>query len=274
MRQPRFVSCWDFDELTGRIRLVVIAAGLSLTLGYFSPLLCAQANQTPFEQAAAQAFNPGNKRFSSLTMTGGAVWTAGSLTESGTVTFTLSPDGSFTETWSLPSQSHTYQSSMLSGSRTCTYTDPTGKQVSIEDASCLQAVPWFAPWFGMSSIANAVAIATDTTQPSDTASGNERLSFTPNIAAAPSGSPTPVQQSLGLLQQGSTVNISYNLKSALPAALNFSHLLDSNPVHSIQNDAAFTDYRPEGGYMLPHHIQRYIQRTLQADITITSVTAE
>lgn len=273
MRQPRVVSCCSFDGVTGHIRRIILVAGLLLTLGVFSPCVSAQSGLTAFEQAAMQAFNPGNNKFSSLTMTGGAVWTAGSLTESGTVTFTMSSDGSFTETWSLPSQSHTFQSTMVSGRRTCTYTNPTGKQVSIEDASCLQAVPWFAPWFGLDSVANTLATATDTTQPSDTASGNERLSFIPNLAA-PSGSSTAVQQSLLLLQQGSSVNVSYNLTSALPAALNFNHLLDSNPSHSIQNDATFTDYRPEGGYMLPHHIQRYIQRTLQADITITSVTAQ
>jgi hypothetical protein len=274
VRQPRFVLCCEFVRFSRCTRLIVFVAGLILTMGHFSPSVSAQANQTPFEQAAAQAFNPDNKRFSSITMTGGAVWTAGSLTESGTVTFTMSSDGSFTETWSLPSQSHTFQSTMLSGSRSCTYTDPTGKQTGIEDASCLQAVPWFAPWFGLNSVADALATATDTTQPSDTTNGNERLSFTPNLAAA-LGSGAAVQQSLAPPpQETAVVNVSYNLKSALPAALNFSHLLDSNPAHFIQNDTAFTDYRPEGGYMLAHHIQRYIQRTLQADITITTVTVQ
>lgn len=255
------------------MRLIFIVSGLLLTLGYLSPSLCAQAGHTPFEQAAAAAFNPGNKPFSSITMTGGAVWTAGDLTESGTVTFALSSDGSFTETWSLPSQSHTYQSAMLSGIQTCTYTDATGKQTSIQDTTCLQSVPWFAPWFGLSPGANARGFRTDVTQPSDAALGNKRLSFVPNISAPP-GASAATAQPVAELQQGALVNISYNATSALPVALNFAHLLDGNPAHSIQNDASFSDYRPEDGYMLPHHIQRYIQRTLQADITITTVTVQ
>jgi hypothetical protein len=237
-----------------------------------SPLF-AQSVLTPFEQSAVQAFNPNNKTFSSISMTGSAVWTAGSLTESGTVTLQIFSDGSTSETWNLPSQSHTYQSTALANARTCTYTDASGKQQTTNDASCLQAIPWFAPGFAMSPTFGSLYSVADTTQASDTASGYEKLSFTTNFGAS-TASANSVQQSLVTLQQATLVNVSYDHLSALPASLRCDRLLDSNAAHMIENEAVFSDYRLESGYMLPHHIVRSVQRTVQADITITSVTAE
>ena len=71
----------------------------------------AQTTATPkalaaFEQQALSAFNPNAKTFSSITLNGSAVWTAGSLQETGSVVLKAGVDGSTAETWTLPSQSH------------------------------------------------------------------------------------------------------------------------------------------------------------------------
>jgi hypothetical protein len=137
----------------------------------------------------------------------------------------------------------------------------------------MQTVPWFAPWFGLDSMASGLAVITDTTESADAADGRERLSFAPN-AAVSAGMASPDGKPNTLFQQGTLMNVSYDLKSHLPSSARFDQVIDSDEAHSIQREAFFSDYRPEDGYVIPHHIQRFVQRTLQADITITSVTAQ
>jgi len=254
-------------------RHLAILTSVILAIATASQVADAQATLTAFEQSAAQAFNPNNKTFSSISMAGSGVWTAGSLSESGTVTLQIFANGSFTEKWELPTQSHTYESTITSVVTTCTYTDPSGKQTVISDMSCMQSIPWFAPWFGLESVAGGQIVVTDTTQSLDVSSGNERLSFRPNVTP-PNGTTALDAQAEELFQQGTLVNVSYDLKTSVPVSIRFDQLLDSNLAHSIQREASFADYRTESGYLIPHHIQRFIQRTLQADITITSVTAQ
>jgi hypothetical protein len=122
-------------------------------------------------------------------------------------------------------------------------------------------------------MASGLAVIADTTQPLDTTNGQKRLSFTPNVTES-TGTIGPGGKPDTLFQQGTLVYISYDLESSLPTSIRFDQLLDSNASHAIERKAAFADYGPESGYVIPHHIQSFIQRTLQADITIDTVTAQ
>jgi hypothetical protein len=79
------------------------------------------------EQQAVLAFNPDAKTFSTITFSGTAAWTAGSLQDSGSVVLTASADGSSNETWSLSSQPHTLASTSFASGRSCSYMDAAGK---------------------------------------------------------------------------------------------------------------------------------------------------
>ena len=79
---------------------------------------------------------------------------------------------------------------------------------------------------------------------------------------------------LALLEARAAVTVTFDQKSALPTTVDFDQILDSDPSHTIKYQTVFSDFRTEAGLIVPHRIQRYIQRTLQADITITTVNLQ
>ena len=224
-----------------------------------------------FLQKVSLAFNSAGSQPASLTLYGTVELIAGLTDENGTVQLKSSSDGSVSETWTLPTQSHSVTQGPLRGPRACTYTDAALKSHGATDLNCLRVVPWFAPWLATGLIGPALTVASDTTTSADSASGLERLFFVPNVTY-PTGTTMP--PGLTLLPQLAGASITYDSVTALPAALEYSQIIDSEPSHSLVTRVVFSDYRLESGYLVPHHLQRFVQRTLQADVHITSVTAE
>ncbi len=247
---------------------LVVILSVAVVLGSFRAAH-AQQTLTPFEQLALAAAL-GGKPLSKVTLSGSATWTAGSLKETGNVTLAAGPDGSVDETWVLPSQAHSASLTALTGPRSCSYTDTAGKQHSDTTANCIRPVNWFAPWVALNLLTSGTVLSvSDATQPSDTAAGIVKLRFTSQLP----GPDSATQALLTELSTRTAVDVSFDLKSALPSSLTYEYVLDNNPKHVIEYAITFADYRSEQGFMIPHRIQRYVQRTLQADITITSVSA-
>lgn len=232
-----------------------------------------QVTLTPFEAQSVLAFNPNVKVFKTLTLSGTATWIAGSLNESGNVSLTASIDGSTSEQWTLPTQSHTRTESSWIAGRSCTHTDKAGKQQEIADPSCFRGVPWFAPWMGFTLLPSAVVLAEEGTQATDTADGVVRFNYLTNLAPLPAQSGA-ASSAPNLVQQGSAVAVLYDHTIALPSSLEYDYMINSDNAYVIKYRIVFSDYRVDAGLVVPHRIQRYLQRTLQADITINTVTAE
>ncbi len=233
-------------------------------------ILAGQTVLTPLEKQALLAFNPSAKTFSSVTMSGTTTWVAGSLQDSGNVTLTCSADGSSSETWSLGSQPHSVASTSFASGRSCTYTDPKGAQHQDASLGCRRAIPWFAPWMSLPLLSSGSLLRTASLPLATGAEGATQVAYLTNVSL-PSGQPSSFQK---LLEQGTGVGVSYGLLTGLINQLDFNLSLDSDPAHVISYRIVFSDYRADAGFVLPHRIQRYIQRTLQADITINSITAE
>ena len=227
---------------------------------------------TTFEQQVLSAFNPSGKSFSSVTLNGSAIWTAGSLQETGNVALQAGIDGSTSETWTLPSQSHARTESGWSAGRSCGYTDNKGVAHTDGDPNCRRAVPWFAPWSTFALLPAGTLVGTDVTQATDRTNGLARLTFQTNYYGGVQTSASVME--LGLLEKRAAATVTFDQTTALPMAVDFDLILDSDPSHTIKCQIIFSDYRTEAGVVVPHRIQRYIQRTLQADITITSVTVQ
>ena len=255
------------------IRRFLIYAPAWVSLAIAASFANSQNILSAFEQQALLAFNPGAKVFNSLTLRGDVVWTSGSLKEDGSVVFKAAIDGSTSETWTLPTQSHSSTDSALKLGRSCIFTDHAGAVHANSDPNCLRSVPWFAPWMGVGLVSSSTILGSDTSLSTDLANGVRKLSFRTGFTASNS-LPTALKSELTLLQTRTAVTVSYDQLTALPSGLSFVQVLDSDPVHVIPYQVLFSDFRPEAGYVIPHRIQRYVQRTLQADITITSATAE
>ena len=228
-----------------------------------------ESTMTPMEQQAALAFNPDAKAFSKLTFSGTAAWTAGSLQDSGNVVLTASADGSSNETWSLSSHPHMLASTAFTSGRSCSYVDSAGKNHQDASSECFRAVPWFAPWMSLLMLPNNVLLRTSGVSLAAADGTNAQLQYMTNLGTATTPNPQ-----LAAFSSGTVVGLVVDPKTSLIDEVDFNQAIDSDTARVIPYRIVFSDYRPEVGLILPHHIQRYIQRTLQADITITNITAE
>jgi hypothetical protein len=242
---------------------------LLILLFTVSSVVHAQNALTPMEQQAVLAFNPNAKTFSSLTFSGTAAWTAGSLQDSGNVVLTASADGSSNETWSLSSQPHTLASTSFANGRSCSYVDNAGTSHQDGSAGCFRAVPWFAPWMSLVMLPSNMLQRTSGVNLATPDGTNAQLEYMTNLGTATAASPQ-----LAAFNVGTVVGLVVDPKTSLIDEVDFNQTIDSDTARVIPYRIVFSDYRPDAGLILPHHIQRYIQHTLQADLTITNITAE
>jgi hypothetical protein len=252
-----------------QLRLLIIFMGLLSAIGSFNCLAHAQSTLTTSERAALLAFNPDAKTFSSITFSGTAAWTAGSLQDSGNVVLTASADGSSNETWSLSSQPHTLASTPFTSGRSCSYVDSAGKNHQDASSECFRAVPWFAPWMSLLMLPNNVLLRTSGVSLAAADGTTAQLQYMTNLGTAATPNPQ-----LAAFSSGTVIGLVVDPKTSLINEVDFNQTIDSDTARVIPYRIVFSDYRPEAGLILPHHIQRYIQRTLQTDITITNITAE
>ena len=211
-----------------------------------------------------------------LSLTGSGSWTAGSLQESGLINETVSSDGSTRESWTFPTVSHSHTQGPIdlsSFGRVCSYADAKGKNRSIEGRNCIQPIPWFDPSFVSSKIYAPSALVTDMTSESDIAQGLVKLSYTFALSQT-QGLPAASLKTLQQLQGYMTVNIFYNSQTALPSRMEYQQAIDRDDATSLDVAVSFGDYSSEGGFMVPHHIQRFLQRTMILDFVVTSVSVQ
>lgn len=259
-----FVRKLPVDLLAGTLLISSVCFASSVPVS-------SQPDVTALLLKISLAFSSAGKQPTALTLNGTVDFTAGSAHESGTLQLKSSLDGSTSETWTLSTQSHSLTQGPLKGSRVCSYTDPGSKSHDAKDLNCLRVVPWFAPWLASGLVTPALTIATDMTKTTDSDAGLQRLFFAPNVILSPDSA---VPFDVTVLPQMAGVSITYGALTALPSAMEYSQIVDSEPSHSLAIRVVYSDYRLESGYFIPHHLQRFVQRTLQADIQITSVTAE
>jgi len=109
------------------------------------------------------------------------------------------------------------------------------------------------------------------TDASDTTGGLVRLAYT-LTPPQPVPATQDVTDTLTRLQKSTVVTVLYSAQSGLPAKLIYRQTADGDESREVEFSVEFSDYGEEAGFMVPHHIQRYVQRTLQLDLTVTSTT--
>jgi hypothetical protein len=83
--------------------------------------------------------------------------------------------------------------------------------------------------------------------------------------------PASELQNLTMLQKLSVINLYVNATSFLLDEVRFDIYSDKNARVAIPIRIVFSDYKTVSGHMVPYHIQRYVNGSLNADITITNV---
>ena len=226
------------------------------------------ASPTPFQQEAQVAVT-GGKSFSVVNLSATAEWTAGSLHESGTAQLQANLDGSTNVQLALGPASRTEVQTAVASSRTCTWTDAAGTSHPIGGANCFIAVPWFAPSLSTQPISRLPALlgATDNGEVSTDGSTVHQLNYLLNLQGTDVAS-TNLRISL------STVKVYYDPQTFLPASLEYSVHPDGNDLQSIPVKVTFGNYQSVSGVMLPYHIERFVNQTLQLKLDVTTASIE
>jgi hypothetical protein len=217
----------------------------------------------------AQAAVSGGKAFRVVNLTATAEWIAGSLHESGTAQLQADAGGSTNVQLALGQASRTEVRTKADPSRTCTWIDSAGTNHDIVGPNCFIAIPWFAPSLvTQSAIALPTLLGTtdDGTVSKDNATFHQ-MSYLLKLTGADSASTNQMVSQ-------STVKVFYDPQTFLPVSLEYFIYPDNDYSQSIPVRVAFSNYQSVTGVMLPFHIERYINRTLQLKLDVTSASVE
>lgn len=243
---------------------------LSLSLCFVSSNLGFPQAPTPSTfQAQAQTASSSGKSFSKVNLTANAEWVAGSLHESGTAQLVAGADGSTSVQLALGKASRTETQTKIDYSRTCSWVDVAGKSHVIHGPNCFVAIPWFAPslFTQPTSDLPALLAATDGGTVSTQSGAFHQISY--------SLQPTALDAvSASLMASQSTVKVFYDPKTFLPASLEYSIHPDNDDSKNIAVSVVFSNYQSVSGLMVPYHIERSVNHTLQLTLDVSNASVQ
>ncbi len=208
---------------------------------------------------------------SSVTLSGTATWTVGNTHDSGNLTLRATSTGGVEEDWDLSTVHRTIKRDPLGATRKCQSVDATGTVKDLSQQGCFKGIPWFAPWLAYKISADGHNVPQELTSSSPQPGQSMVWSFSAATPDIPGGNPRG-QKMLVDVQRISAVRVQYDPETSLPTRLESDDYPNSDPDRKIETYVLFSDYREEHGMMLPHHIQRYVQRNLELDLQVTSVS--
>jgi hypothetical protein len=241
--------------------VVLCLAGVTTALGQTSVV-------SVFQTKAQTAISSG-KSFNGLTLAANADWVAGSTHQTGTAQLKAGADGSGSLQLDIGDASRTEVQTKSDASRACTWTDHAGTSHDILGPNCLIAMPWFAPSLFTQplSLLPALLGTIDEGEVAKDGVTLHQISYQLNLTGADS---TSTQR---MIRQ-STVKVFYDPQTFLPQSLEYVVHPDNNELQDIPVRVVFSNYRASSGVLLPFHIERYLNRTLQLTLDVTNASIE
>jgi hypothetical protein len=228
------------------------------------------ASQTPslFQQQAQIAVS-GGKAFSVVNLTAAAEWIAGSDRESGTAQLQASADGSTNVQLALGKASRTEVQSKADLSRACAWTDGAGKSHDIIGPNCLIAIPWFAPILFVQPLAALPPLlgTTDDGMVSKDDATFHQVSYLLKLTGA---NTSATNQRI----KESAVKVFYDPETHLPTSLEYFIHPDNDDSRNILVRVVFSNYQAVSGVLLPFHIERFVNRTLQLKLDVSNASVQ
>lgn len=212
------------------------------------------------------AFSGGNV-VHQVQLTGNATWQVGSLNDSGTATFSASSTGSAQLQLSLVSSGTRIEAESGQGSgTTCTWAGEDGVAHPIAPGNCWRPEIWFLPPLSLQP----------SLLPSDLGAvdlGSTPVGFGAGILRHLQAQLVLSDQTASVsseLMQRSTDDLGIDPVSFLPAVLAYSVWPDSGAAIPIAIEIHYANYQAINGVQIPFNIQRYINGSLELEITVTS----
>lgn len=227
--------------------------------------------QTPIPstfQAQAQTAVSSGKSFSKVNLTANAEWVAGSLHQSGTAQLTAGADGSTSVQLALGQASRTETQTKIDYSRTCSWVDVAGKSHVIHGPNCFVAIPWFAPSLFTRPTGTLPPLLSTTD--GGTVSSQSEAHQVSYFLQLDGTSPSPTSP----MASQSTVQVLYDSKTFLPVSLEYSIHPDNDDSKNIPVRVVFSNYQSVSGLMIPYHIERSVNHTLQLTLDVTNASVE
>jgi hypothetical protein len=220
-------------------------------------------------QTRAQTAVSSGKPFSGVTLAANADWVAGSTHQTGTAQIKAGVDGAVSLRLDLGDASRTEVQTKADTSRSCTWTDHAGTSHDILGSNCLIAMPWFAPSLFTQpvSLLPALLVTTDDGDVVKDGVTLHQISYRLNLQGSDS-------TSTARMVRQSTVQVFYDPQTFLPQSLEYAVHPDNDDLQDIPVRVVFSNYQASSGVMLPFHIERYLNRTLQLTLDVTSTSIE
>jgi hypothetical protein len=249
------------------LRLSLLSVGL-LFISLISPSAYSQSPAPSAFQEKAETAVSGGKPFKLLNLTASAEWTAGSDHESGTAQLQANIDGSSRIQLALGKASQTEAQTKADSSRSCQWTDDAGISHEILGANCFIAIPWFAP--GLFTQFSQLPTLTSTSDEGEVSKENStfhQISFLFNLQGSDNASTKQ-------LVDRSKVKVFYDPQTFLPTSLQYNIHPDANDLQDIEVRVTFSNYQSVSGVMVPFHVERSVNRTIQLKLDVSNASIE
>jgi len=209
----------------------------------------------------------GGKVVQKVQLSGNATWHAGSLEDTGTVTLTASSDGSSQMQLALDTTGQkTETQAGVATHANCHWAGADGIAHEVHSGSCWRPAVWFLPAFSLQPSlqpSNHVVIDLGT----ETIGSNVNVHRHLQSHLALIGASDALKADAARL---SKTDISLDPVSFLPAVFAYTTRPDNGAPVTIAIEVHYSDYRTVNGVQVPFLIQRYVNGSLQLEISVSS----
>lgn len=232
---------------------------------------CAFPQSSPTSNPEALAFAAksiaalaGSTAIKDITLTGNITWTAGSDIESGTATLLASgaTESRMDLVFSTGTRSEIRDAS--TGTAEGEWILENGTSGLFAPQNCWTDAVWFYPVLGSLAAGPGVMLSYigQETRRGQSVQHVQSYVYQGYQYSGPGVSP----------QQLTTMDFYLDASTLLPAAVVFNAHLDKYASTNVPVEIDFTNYESMAGIVIPAHIQRFVQNTLQADLTVTGAS--
>src|SRR5579875_2242861 len=233
----------------------------SLAVAILVPTAC---SQTTAVQQLRSAFS--SSQVTRVTLSGDANWYAGSLKDSGTVTLTAASDGSSQMQLTLDQTGERTESQLAIGpAMKCQWSGTDAKAHQSDYFNCLKPTIWFLPSLNIQAATMPASTNLADLGVESTPTGglrHLRAQFAPALFEGDASALAQLPEC--------AVDIDLDPTTSLPVTLRFGVRPDNGADVKIPIVVKFSDYRNVNGVQIPYRIERYVNGTLQLQITLQS----
>ncbi len=144
------------------------------------------------------------------------------------------------------------------------WSGPDGEAHAMANQNCLTDANWFFPTLTLEAVAADPTYAVSYLGP-DTSKGTTLL----HVQVAHTWAYLPAANNQ-IIQAFSTMHIYFDPKSSLPLVLDFYTHPDVDAGRDLQVEIQFANYQNLNGVLVPFHIQKFFERSLLLDLTMSS----